>query len=101
MSPVISADVTEELRDRVDEFREGEGDDRESRSSTVKRLVRAGIEAKEGPGGILVTYPALVTFVGWFLVAGAFVEVSDTIGFLGFGIILLGFAYSAVREYLL
>lgn len=42
MSKVISADVSDELAERVEEERE-EG---ESRSAAVRRLVRAGIESE-------------------------------------------------------
>jgi hypothetical protein len=42
MGITIGADVPEELRDRVDEYR----DDGESRSAAVERLIRAGLEAE-------------------------------------------------------
>lgn len=47
MSTVISAAVNDELAERIDAEREGEGDDRESRSSAVKRLLRAGLDAND------------------------------------------------------
>lgn len=42
MGTTIGADVPEELRDRIDEYR----DDNESRSAAVERLVRTGLEAE-------------------------------------------------------
>lgn len=50
MSPVISTQVSEDLADRIDEYREGEPPDYdESRSSAMERLLREGLEAAEGP----------------------------------------------------
>lgn len=50
MSPVISTQVSDELADRIDEYREGEPPDYdESRSSAMERLLREGLDATEGP----------------------------------------------------
>jgi hypothetical protein len=43
MSPTVGADVSEDLRERIDEYRE----DNESRSAAVRRLLRAGLDAEE------------------------------------------------------
>jgi len=46
MSPVIGADVSDDLKERVDDARE-EG---ENRSAAVRRLLRDGLEAQEDGG---------------------------------------------------
>jgi len=48
MSGVISAQVTDDLLERINAVRDGEPPDYdESRSATVRRLVRRGLEAAE------------------------------------------------------
>mgnify|MGYP006280250081 CR=1 FL=1 len=48
MSKVISAEVSDELLEEIDAERDGEPPDYdENRSPAVRRLLRAGIEAKE------------------------------------------------------
>lgn len=48
MSVVISAQVSDDLAERINEFREGEPPEYdESRSAAVERLVRKGIESEE------------------------------------------------------
>jgi len=44
MSNIISADVSDDLKDRIEAARE----DGESRSAAVKRLIRAGLDGDSG-----------------------------------------------------
>lgn len=64
MSPVISADVSEDVRDQVDGARE-EG---ESRSAAVRRLLRAGLDAENSdqlhPISLALAFLATVIFFG-------------------------------------
>jgi broad specificity phosphatase PhoE len=94
MSPVITANVSDDVAERIEEQREGKGDEKESRSAAVDRLIRAGLDQREREGGVYVTHGAAITFLGWLLVAGAFFEVERSVGTLGFGIIAVGIVYS-------
>jgi len=64
MSTVISAAVTDELAERIDAEREGEGEDRESRSSAVNRLIREGLDAEENEGKTVLTPRIYLTWFG-------------------------------------
>jgi len=100
MSPVISADVPDELAERVDEEREGKGDEQESRSQAVKRLLRAGLEHQEQPDGFHITKPGAAALVGaalWFAAFGD-VHVSQSLGLLGgVGAVLIA-AYTVAKD---
>ena len=51
MSKVISADVSEDLAERI----EAEQEEGESRSATVRRLVRRGLDADRHPVATILT----------------------------------------------
>jgi hypothetical protein len=100
MSPVISSNVSEEVKEQVEKHREGEGDEKESRSAAVNRLVRAGLDAEESPDGVVLTYPALVSMVGWIFVAGAFMDVSTTVGYAGLAVVAFGLLHTVASRYI-
>ena len=56
MSRVISTDVPNDLAERIEEAREGD----ESRSACVRRLIRAGLDAKQGGISELPTRRAIM-----------------------------------------
>ena len=94
MSPVISANVSDDVAERIEEQREGKGDEKESRSAAVDRLIRTGLERQEGEGGVYVTHGAAIIFFGWLLAAGAFLDVEPRVGTLGLAVIGAGIVYS-------
>lgn len=93
MSPVISADVPEDMSDRIDEEQE-EG---ESRSAVVRRLLRVGIDVSQSPAGVLVPWPAAVAFVGWLLVAATWVDAQPIVGVAGLVTVTFGILFSIPR----
>lgn len=56
MGTTIGADVSEELRDRIDEYRE----DDESRSAAVERLIRIGLKSEAGNQSPATVYLLLI-----------------------------------------
>ena len=94
MSPVISANVSDDVAERIEEQREGKGDEKESRSAAVDRLIRTGLERQEGEGGVYVTHGAAIIFLGWIFVAGAFFDVEPGVGYMGVALIGAGIVYS-------
>ena len=87
MSKVISAEVSDELAERVDATRDGDPPNYdESRSQAVKSLIRDGLKHRE-PGGS-VEYWYIVALLGWMMFAGAFVEVSATVGAIGGALVI-------------
>ena len=88
MSPVISSDVPEELAERVDE--ESEAD--ESRSATVRRLIRTGLSHQD-QNGIHLTYPAAIGLIGWAFVIAAFMDTTPTAGYAGIVILTITILY--------
>jgi len=100
MSPVISAGVSDELAERIEDEREGTGEERESRSQAVKRLLRAGLEYQEQPDGFIVTKPDAVMIAGAALFLAAFgeVTVSGPFGIAG-GLLAVGaVSYSLLKS---
>jgi hypothetical protein len=88
MSKVISAEVSDELAERVDATRDGEPPDYdESRSQAVKSLIRDGLKYREPGGSVEPWYVAAL--LGWLFVAGAFMEVGTTLGLAGAGLVIL------------
>lgn len=82
MSKVISAEVPDELADRIDATRAGEPPDYdESRSAAVKRIIRRGLDADEDTGAVPLTHVAQT--VGAMLVGAAFASTAEVYGVLG------------------
>ena len=85
MGITIGADVPEELRDRIDAYRE----DGESRSAAVERLIRAGLEAESADPTVPV--PALLVTTG-ALTLGIAIEPVASPEFL---VVVAGAAFAA------
>jgi len=90
VSPIISAQVSDEVAERIEDLREDQDDGKESRSAAIKRVIRAGLEEEERERGVFITLPALISFAGWFLVIAAFFEVEEIVGLAGFVVVGLG-----------
>lgn len=86
MSPVISTDVPEDLKDQIEDQQE-EG---ESRSATVRRILRAGLHRADEPAGVYVPWPAGIAFLGWMLVMASWADAAEIVGLLGLLLVALG-----------
>lgn len=83
MSRVISADVPEKVAEQIEEYQE----DDESRSSAIRRLVRAGLDAETGQND----QPALVLiWLGSLFFVAAFADTTPSIGTLGAVTMVIG-----------
>lgn len=89
MSRVISAAVSEELAERVDAAREGDGDDQESRSATVERLIRQGLDAEE-PDPTALSLPNVLLWGGSVFAAAQYVDATGGLGPAGIVMMALG-----------
>lgn len=88
MSPVISTQVSEDLADRIDEYREGEPPDYdESRSAAMERLLREGLETAEGPPETIQAFIQAGYMIGVLLLLLALSEATTPAGF-AFGTIM-------------
>lgn len=67
MGEIISADVPDELAERIDEAQ----DEGESRSATVRRLVRDGLETQESQDNETFQ-PQLINMIHTFLILATF-----------------------------
>ena len=92
MSKVISADVPDDLADRV----EDEQEEGESRSAAVRRLVRAGLESKEETG-VSVPLPLYIAWIGTMVGAAGLLDASPTMGVAGVVIFTVSMAYYAIQ----
>jgi len=61
MSNIISTDVPDDLKDRI----EAEQEENESRSAVVRRLIRQGLDAES------LGVPAMLIVLGAFMMGGA------------------------------
>lgn len=93
MSKVISADVPNDLADRVEE----EQEDGESRSAAVRRLVRAGLEQKENTG-VSIPLTVYITWLGSIIAAAGLLESTPTMGYYGLAIFTGGIIYYVVQS---
>lgn len=85
MSITISTKVPEELAERIaDEQEEGE-----SRSATVRRLIRDGLDAEE-PDPHTVSFPILLMWFGSLAIAAQYVEATGALGLVGLFALLTG-----------
>lgn len=92
MSPTIGADVSDDFKERIDEYRETD----ESRSACVRRLIRAGIDAKENRHTI--TPPMMAAWVGSLFITTAFVPepgFGNILAILGLVLFLASSVYMA------
>lgn len=87
---MISAQVPEDLADRIDEYREGEPPDYdESRSPAIRRLLREGLEHVEGPPQTIEAFIQTGYMVGALLLVLALSGTATPAG-IAFGATLLG-----------
>jgi len=93
MSKVISADVPDDLAERV----EAEQEQGESRSAAVRRLVRAGLEQKEKTGHA-VPLPIVIAWWGSIVAAAGLLDSTPTMGIAGLAIFAGGLIYYAVQS---
>jgi len=82
--------VSDEVSERIEEQREGQGDGKESRSAAIKRIIRAGLEAEEREDGVYLTRSAAIVMVGWFGIIAAFADADAFIGYLGTALLVAG-----------
>lgn len=103
MSPVISADVPDELKERIEDTREQKGDGQESRSKVVNRLLRAGLEVQDLPPGIYMPTTYLAAASGLLMAAIAFdwltVTLTDTAGYVGLFVFAAAVLYHLLDKY--
>jgi hypothetical protein len=87
MSRTISAKVNDELLERIEEAREGEPPDQETRSAAMTRLIRDGLDAQEEED----TPPTLLImmWVGTLLIAMQYASATDPAGPVGLGLVAL------------
>lgn len=104
MSRTISAKVSDELLERIDQAREGEPPDRESRSAAIKRLIRTGLEAEDRDPHT-VTLPIVIMWLGTIAMAAQYVDTAGLLGPIGGAAFVLGFiltresAYQKVQDF--
>jgi hypothetical protein len=93
MSVTISTKVPEELAERIEEARE-EG---ETRSATVRRLIRAGLETPDSPTNPV---PLVLMWGGSVAVAAQYASATDPFGPLGIAAIVAGYllTYQSVND---
>lgn len=84
MTRVISAGVSEELAEQLEDHRE----DGESRSKTIDRLLRAGLDREQT--GRTITLGTWLMWVGSLLFVAAYVDAGTTTGQLGLAAVALG-----------
>jgi hypothetical protein len=94
MSRVISADVPDELFEEVEDRRP----DDESRSSAVRRYIRAGLDAEERERhGVYLPHRALLVWAGATLAVTYYADVTQLVGQIGLFLAAVGILLS-VRE---
>jgi hypothetical protein len=92
MSPTIGADVSDDFKERIDEYRETD----ESRSACVRRLIRTGIDAKENRHTI--TPPMMVAWAGSLFLAALYnpnPRFRNVLGGIGLVLFLASIVYMA------
>ena len=92
----LSTKVPNDLSEQIEEYRE-EHD--LNRSQAIRRLLEDGLDHEEQPQGIVVTKPAAVSLIGWFLIAVDWITVApgQPVGWLGVALLVGSFVYAAVR----
>ena len=78
MSNIISTDVSDDLKDRIEAAREEKGDGKESRSATVRRLIRHGLDDSAEIKPILY-----VIWLSTLLAGAGLLDASNTVGIFG------------------
>jgi hypothetical protein len=97
MSRTISAKVNDELLERIEEAREGEPPDQESRSATIERLIRDGLNTSDTRTDPL---PVVLMWGGSVAIATQYASATGLIGPLGIAAMLAGYllTYESVND---
>ncbi len=92
----LSTKVPADLSERIEEYRE-EHD--LNRSQAIRRLLEDGLEYDEQPQGIVVTKPAAVALIGWFLISVDWITVApgQPVGWIGVALLATAAVYTAAR----
>lgn len=92
----VAAKLPPDLAEQVEEYREEHG---LNKSQAFRRLVEDGLEHEDQPQGIVVTKPAAVSLIGWFLIAVDWITVApgQPVGWLGVLLLVTSAVYAVVR----
>lgn len=95
----VAAKLPPDLVEQVEEYREEHG---LNKSQAIRRLVEDGLEQEDQSREIILTKPAAVALIGWFLVAVDWVTVTpgQPVGWLGVALLATAAVYAATRHYL-
>lgn len=97
----VAAKVPPDLAEQVEEYREEHG---LNKSQAMRRLIEDGLEQEERPEGLLITKPAALALIGWFLVFIDWVTVTvppgQPVGELGVLALAAAGVYVVARRYL-
>ncbi len=92
----LSTKVPKDLLERVEGYRE---EHELNRSQAIRRLLEDGLEYEERPQGVVITKPAIVALIGWWLISVAWLTPEvDTIGPLGVATVAAAFVYALLRK---
>lgn len=92
----VAAKLPPDLAEQVEEYREEHG---LNKSQAFRRLVEDGLEHEEQPQGIVVTKPAALALIGWFLIAADWITVApgQPVGWLGVASFVIAAVYVGLR----
>ena len=92
----LSAKVPPDVKERIDAYAEARG---LNQSQAIRRLVTDGLDADDRPNGMVVTKPAAVTLVGWYMIALAInVEPVEAVAGLGALLIVPTLVYYLINK---
>ena len=93
MSQIISTDVPDDLKDRI----EAEQEEGESRSAAVRRLIRSGLKS-ESETGHTVPLPIVIAWFGSLIAAAGLLDSTPTMGMGGLVIFIVALIYYRVQS---
>lgn len=93
----VAAKLPPDLAEQVEQYREDHG---LNKSQAFRRLVEDGLEHEEQPQGIVVTKPAAIALIGWFLIAVDWITVApgQPVGWVGVALLLAAVVYGVLRN---
>ena len=92
----VGAKVPPRLKDEIDEYKDQQ--EHTNRSDAIRELVEYGLEYEERPNGIVLTKPAALALIGWWLISIAWLQPQvDLIGPLGVATIVAAAVYAFLR----
>ena len=93
----VAAKLPPDLIEQIEDYREEHG---LNRSQAIRRLVEDGLDHEEQPQGIVVTKPAALSLIGWFLITMDWITVApgQPVGWIGVALIVATFAYSFLQN---